>query len=237
MEYHYAYYNYKEIQDIISRDPIVILSVGSIEQHCNGPVGADYLISEKISRELCKTLLEKNITCMLLPPIAYGFSPEWSKCPGTISLALETYVNLIKDILENLIKTGFKNIVVLNAHGGNSSLIEATIRELNTERIDDDFKILLLDYWRPLGVSLGHCDKIEEALLSEILNMRIECNCSRYDIIDKTIKKVDFPRDPCDYGLKNTAEESLDIIKIEKIVEVLVEKILDFYNMEDKEIG
>jgi creatinine amidohydrolase len=50
----------------------------------------------------------------------YGITPYFLAYPGSVSLRVETYLSLVRDILDSLIGHGFKRIVVVNGHGGNS---------------------------------------------------------------------------------------------------------------------
>jgi creatinine amidohydrolase len=40
--------------------------------------------------------------------------------PGTITLRTETYVQVVRDILDSLFQTGFRRILIVSGHGGNA---------------------------------------------------------------------------------------------------------------------
>jgi creatinine amidohydrolase len=46
-------------------------------------------------------------------------TPYFRGFPGSISLRLQTYLKVIEDILGCLFEQGFRNIVIVNGHGGN----------------------------------------------------------------------------------------------------------------------
>ena len=56
----------------------------------------------------------------VFPVVPYGVTPYFLAYPGTVSLRVETYVALIRDILDGLAGSGFRRIVIVNGHGGNS---------------------------------------------------------------------------------------------------------------------
>ena len=56
----------------------------------------------------------------VFPVVAYGLTPYFLGYPGTVSLRLETYVRLVRDILDSLRGQGFRRILIVNGHGGNS---------------------------------------------------------------------------------------------------------------------
>ena len=55
----------------------------------------------------------------VFPVVAYGLTPYFSAYPGTISLRVDTYVALVRDILDGLFAQGFRRIFIVNGHGGN----------------------------------------------------------------------------------------------------------------------
>jgi creatinine amidohydrolase len=56
----------------------------------------------------------------VFPVVAYGLTPYFQAFPGTISLRMETYVHLVRDILDGLYRSGFRRILLCNGHGGNA---------------------------------------------------------------------------------------------------------------------
>jgi creatinine amidohydrolase len=75
----------------------------------------DTLIPERLAREAAEPL-----GIPVFPVVPYGLSPYFSAFPGTVTLRAETYVGLIRDILDSLAGAGFRRIVLLNGHGGNA---------------------------------------------------------------------------------------------------------------------
>jgi creatinine amidohydrolase len=56
----------------------------------------------------------------VFPVVAYGLTPYFLAYPGTISLRMATYAGIIGDILDSLHATGFRRILFVNGHGGNT---------------------------------------------------------------------------------------------------------------------
>jgi creatinine amidohydrolase len=52
--------------------------------------------------------------------LAYGITPYFRAFPGTITLRLETYMSILRDILDTMAEQGFKRILIVNGHGGNT---------------------------------------------------------------------------------------------------------------------
>jgi len=56
----------------------------------------------------------------VFPIVSYGITPYFRAYPGSVSLRVETYLRVIGDILDSLAGSGFKRILIVNGHGGNS---------------------------------------------------------------------------------------------------------------------
>lgn len=100
-----------------ARDKTVLLPIASIEQHGNHlPVGTDTELVTHIAEQAEKRLSDD---VLLLPTLWIGSSHHHTDFAGTVSLSSETYIIVLCEILDSLIKSGFRRIVLLNGHGGN----------------------------------------------------------------------------------------------------------------------
>jgi creatinine amidohydrolase len=77
--------------------------------------------------------------------LAYGITPYFLAYPGTISVRVATYLNLIEDILNSLAKTGFRRIVIVNGHGGNTPAESLIVEWLN---MHPEMKVKFHNWWR-----------------------------------------------------------------------------------------
>ena len=48
-----------------------------------------------------------------------GISEHHMKHPGTLSLSPGTFLSVVDDLVDSLVRAGFENVLVLNGHGGN----------------------------------------------------------------------------------------------------------------------
>lgn len=112
-------------------DSIVIIPIAAIEQHgAHLPVGVDSMIAEAACHGLAERLTSDMWFC---PPLYYGKSNEHEDFPGTVSLSAKSLRQLIMALVRNLHAEGFRQFALLNTHGGNSSVLTYTIRELQQE--------------------------------------------------------------------------------------------------------
>lgn len=109
---------------------IAVLPVGAMEQHGpHLPVSVDSDLAEAVL-ERALGLLDADVTALALPGFAYGRSNEHAAVAGTLSLSAQTLLALLGDIAASLAGTGFRRLVLLNAHGGNSPVLDIAARDL-----------------------------------------------------------------------------------------------------------
>lgn len=125
--------SFKQVDDLDREKTIVILPVGSMEQHGpHLPNGMDTLSAVEISWQAAQRAGE-SVDCLVLPPIPYGQSPEHMDYPGTITFSAETYIRMLKEICGSLARHGFKKICIVNGHGGNISAIGAAAFDIRDQ--------------------------------------------------------------------------------------------------------
>jgi creatinine amidohydrolase len=122
-----------EINTFSSKETLVLIPIGSIEQHGQHlPLATDSIISQEVTR-LVAERINSEFPVLVFPQIPFGKSTEHSSKPGTISLETEVLTKLLHSICRNLAKNGFKKIVFINGHGGNTNLLNTILREIREE--------------------------------------------------------------------------------------------------------
>jgi creatinine amidohydrolase len=108
----------------------VIITTGAIEQHGpHLPVAVDALMGQVwLSRSL--TLLPPDAPCYVAPPITVGKSNEHTGFPGTLFISKDTLRAQLLAIARQVHAWGFRQIAILNTHGGNTAVIGYTLREI-----------------------------------------------------------------------------------------------------------
>ena len=102
----------------LSRDMPVVIPIAAIEQHGpHLPLFTDSMLLGEIVRRVSGAMQE---TVLFTPLMWLGNSEHHIDFPGTLSASPRTYLNMLNEMIENLLRYGFRRIVLLNGHGGNS---------------------------------------------------------------------------------------------------------------------
>jgi creatinine amidohydrolase len=94
---------------------VAVLPVGSFEQHGSFlPLVTDTAVAATIAQAVADTY-----PVLHLPPITISCSHEHAAWPGTVSISARTLYAMITDIAASLKKSGVRDLVLINGHGGN----------------------------------------------------------------------------------------------------------------------
>jgi creatinine amidohydrolase len=106
--------NFSQVERYLKTDDRAVLPLGSTEQHAGLSLSVDSILSERIALDAAEPL-----GIPVFPVLAYGITPYFLAYPGTVSIRVETYVRIVRDILDSLKRSGFRRILIVNGHGGN----------------------------------------------------------------------------------------------------------------------
>jgi creatinine amidohydrolase len=107
--------NWMMVEEYLGRDDRAVLPLGCTEQHAYLSLSTDSILAERLAVEAAEPL-----GVPVFPVVAYGITPYFRAFPGTITLRVETYMSVVGDILEAMAGQGFKRILIVNGHGGNT---------------------------------------------------------------------------------------------------------------------
>jgi creatinine amidohydrolase len=107
--------NWMMVEEYLKRDDRAVLPLGSTEQHAYLSLSVDSILAERLAVEAAKPL-----EVPVFPVLAYGITPYFRAFPGTITLRVETYMPILRDILDAMAEQGFRRILIVNGHGGNT---------------------------------------------------------------------------------------------------------------------
>jgi len=120
-----------ELSAITNNDrALVIIPTGAIEQHGHHlPVGVDSILGQAWLENVLPRLAA-DAPVYVAPPLTYGKSNEHLAFVGTLSISVSTFRRLLLAVATQLKALGFRQIAILNTHGGNSAVVVSTLREI-----------------------------------------------------------------------------------------------------------
>jgi len=118
---------YPEVEALLEKSDMVIIPVGSLEQHGDHlPIGTDFINGV----ERCKLIAQER-DILVAPVLMVGQSPYHMGMAGTITLSADTIVKVHLEAVESLIHHGFKRFIIMNAHGGNRAITTLLVDQIN----------------------------------------------------------------------------------------------------------
>jgi creatinine amidohydrolase len=136
-----------EVRTEIEAGTPIVLPVGAIEQHGpHLPLGTDGFIPEHIAAAVAD--LRRLIVA---PPLFYGAysrprSGGGRHFPGSVGLPGRVLEQVVRHLVEDWLRQGFRKVVVLNGHFENAwTLLEGVEQAIEAYR--DTSKVLLVNWW------------------------------------------------------------------------------------------
>jgi creatinine amidohydrolase len=152
-----------------SRIQTVLLPLGTLEAHGAIANGTDIIAPVAIAREI-----GHRVNAMIAPVVPYGFTGVLDAYPGSFTIPEETYRSYVRAVVTGLARNKFRNIIMLNGHGGGqtailSALAQEVGRETNT-------RILVVNWWsycsdvcqEVFGQDGGHAGNTETAFMMAV---------------------------------------------------------------------
>jgi creatinine amidohydrolase len=159
----------------IDRTTPVLLPVAAVEQHGpHLPLATDRMVVEFFAAELNARLGDR---VLVLPSMPVGCSDHHMDFPGSLTLSQETFLSVAAQYLHSAWRNGFRNFLVLNAHGGNQGVCQVLLEQFGTKHPDS--QVVVATWWRvaadalvPLNESgpggVGHACEFETSLMLHI---------------------------------------------------------------------
>ena len=138
-----------EVSELASRYSLAILPLGSLEFHGpHNPLGSDFIIISGIAE---RTAARTN--GVLFPTLAFTQCPaHTAHFAGTMSISPEVMTMYIADMLRNVLRLGFRKILILNGHDGNIGPGRGAIAQVADE--NKDSALLFASWWEFLSGEL-----------------------------------------------------------------------------------
>lgn len=162
--------NWMEFRELVpSKIDTVLLATGTIEAHGVANNGADNTAPVAIARAIAP-----RVNALIAPVVNYGVTGSLDAFAGTFSISESAYRAFMTDVLHGLAKNGFKNIIIINGHGGGQSGILSDL----AEKTGREFRVrtLVVNWWaycsditlKVFGEDGGHAGWNENAFIQAI---------------------------------------------------------------------
>ena len=125
---------FPEVRARLRETSILCLPMGAMEQHGRHlPLNTDAVIAEELARRIIARWGDE-FDLWLLPTVFIGLSREHDWAPGTLSLSMQNFVALLKELAREIVRSlPARNVLVVNGHGGNRGVLENLMHELYSE--------------------------------------------------------------------------------------------------------
>jgi creatinine amidohydrolase len=172
---------------IESKNPTIIIPVGSLEQHgAHLPITTDSDIVTEIASRLAK-----KCNFVVLPTVSYGISFEHEPF-FQVNIQL---LGFLRDIISSLVINKVKSVIILNGHHGNVDTLE--MMEANPERewnLDfKDVKIDFYSYWHFMEHEFDHAGFVETSLMLAISD-KVKMKKAKKGLITKGLSEKEIQR-------------------------------------------
>jgi creatinine amidohydrolase len=145
------YLTWPQVQAELEAGTPIILPVGSIEQHGpHLPLGTDSFIPLHLATQ---TAARRRL--IVAPPLMYAAysrprSGGGRHFPGSVGLPGRVLEQVVRHLVADWLRQGFRKVLVLNGHFENSwSLLEGIEQAIGKYR--DSSRVLLVNWWDQVG--------------------------------------------------------------------------------------
>ncbi len=162
--------NWMEFRDWVpGKINTVLLPLGTIEPHGVTANGSDILAPVAIAKEIAP-----RVNAMIAPVIPYGFTGVMDAYPGSFTVPEDVYRAYVRSVLVGLAKNKFKNMILINGHGGGqTAILTALAQDVGRET---GTRILVVNWWaycsdvtlEVFGEDGGHAAENENSFIMAI---------------------------------------------------------------------
>lgn len=149
-----------------SRIQTVLLPLGTLEAHGVIANGTDIIAPVAIARAI-----SDRVNAMIAPVVPYGFTGSLDAYPGSFTIPEDVYRAYVRSVLVGLAGSKFRNVILLNGHGGGqTAILSGLAQEVGRET---KTRILVVNWWsycsdvtqEVFGEDGGHAGNTETAFM------------------------------------------------------------------------
>jgi creatinine amidohydrolase len=162
--------NWMEFKELVPKKiDTVLLPTGTLEPHGVANNGADITAPLAMARAIAP-----RVNAMIAPAVPYGITGSMEAYPGAFQISEAAYRPYMRDVLAGLAKNGFRNIIIVNGHGGpQTAVLQSVAGEVSADR---NVRTLVINWWsfasdvtqEVFGEDGGHAGWNETAMIQAI---------------------------------------------------------------------
>ncbi len=162
--------NWMEFKELVpSKIQTLLLPTGTMEPHGVANNGADNTAPVALARAMAPRL-----NALVAPVVNYGVTGSLDAYPGAFSISETAYRAFMADVLDGLARQGFKNIIIINGHGGPQTAILNDLAEKAGRA--HKVRMMVTNWWaicsdvtlKTFGQDGGHAGWNENAFIQAI---------------------------------------------------------------------
>lgn len=133
--------SWEEVKEYLARDDRVVLPLGATEEHGRHlGLGTDFIEAEAIARGV-----GERTKVAVAPTLNYGMSHALLGFSGTLSLRPTTLIAVLEDLFRSLYRHGFRRVLVVNGHGGNTAALGSALHLVAADL--PDLRAKTFEWW------------------------------------------------------------------------------------------
>lgn len=151
----WEYLRSEEFKDAVEKcNGVCAIPIGCVEAHgVHMPLACDTLIG----REFAVRAAEKEPVC-IFPAMYFGEKSGAGEFPGTIIFPATLIMQILEQSCKEIARNGFKKIVIVSAHGGNSPMINTFTRNILQQKPD----FLVYHYYQEIATPAELLEELDK---------------------------------------------------------------------------
>lgn len=131
-----------QFEDAVARAKgVCVMVVGCVEHHGKHlPLGQDVIHTAGVVE-----LAAKKEPVVIFPHMYFGEKQGAGEFKGTIIFSSRLMLDILKESCEEMARNGFKKIILVNGHGGNTNLLYTFARSVLHEK--SDYMVFVYNSW------------------------------------------------------------------------------------------
>lgn len=107
--------NWMQVEAYLEHDDRCVLPLGCTEQHAYLSLATDTILATKVAGDAAEAA-----GVPVFPALTFGVASHFAAFPGTVSVRQTTFAAILHDLLDSLYAGGFRRVLIVNGHAGNS---------------------------------------------------------------------------------------------------------------------